>query len=282
MFMLIILLLAGCSPETELPTRTVYSFFVAGHTYGKPGVNNVGLHPPFVDQFELINDDPQMEFGVLTGDFVKDGAIAEFQEVTDQLNEKLDVPVHYAPGNHDLGDLSAYLSYYGSTFSAFEFENDLFILLDPTSSNWSITGKQLGFLNQTLEAHRNSVNHIFVCFHQLLWWEEGTLFEDYPPNSLAGRSGSVNFYTEVLPLLQGSPIPVVCFAGDIGAHWNQPGCMYYESGNTTFVASGMGGETQDNFVIVSVMGDGSLDYQLVALNCDTGTDCMGALEDYYP
>ena len=26
---------------------TSYSFFVAGHVYGAPGVNNVGVHPPF-------------------------------------------------------------------------------------------------------------------------------------------------------------------------------------------------------------------------------------------
>lgn len=282
LFFVVAVMVMGCNSAPDLPPRTLYSFFVAGHAYGKPGVNNVGLHPPFVDQFEVINQAPQMEFGVLTGDVVKDGSHAEFQEVTDQLNAKLDVPVHIAPGNHDLGDLAAYTSYYGPTFSAFTHEGDLFILLDPNEAQWSIRGKQLGFLKESLETHRFAVNHVFVFFHQMLWWEPNNQFQNIVPNSEAGRVTPTNFSTEVLPMLENLPIPVVCFAGDIGAHWNHPAVMYYTNGQMTYIASGMGGEVEDNFVIAHVMGDGTIQYELIGLNCPTGTQCLGALEDHFP
>ena len=274
-------LFTGCTPD-ELPPRLVYSFFVAGHGYGKPGVNNVGLHPPLVEQFDLINDYPGMQFGVLTGDFVIGGLPQEFQEVTDQVAAELDVPVYYTMGNHDLINYSYYLSSIGNPQWSFVHERDLFIGLDPNYNGWSIRRKQMQFLQDAIDEHRYTVNHVFVFFHQLLWWEPDNQFQNFPPNSEANRNPPVNFFPEVLPVLESQPAPVVCFAGDIGAHWNLPACMYYQQGQTTFIASGMGGETRDNFVIVEVMSDGSLRYKLVGLNCETGTDCMGALEDYTP
>lgn len=50
-----------------------YSFFVAGHVYGSPGVDNAGVHPPFKNQFEYLKNDPTMKFGVFTGDIVPIG-----------------------------------------------------------------------------------------------------------------------------------------------------------------------------------------------------------------
>ena len=50
----------------EIPVR--YSFFVAVHTYGKPGVNHGGFCPPFESKLNLIKNDTLMQFGLLTGD----------------------------------------------------------------------------------------------------------------------------------------------------------------------------------------------------------------------
>ena len=33
-----------------------YSFYIAGHTYGKPGVKSNGLYDPFTEKFHLINE----------------------------------------------------------------------------------------------------------------------------------------------------------------------------------------------------------------------------------
>lgn len=40
----------------------LYSFLVADHTYGKPGVNNKGFHPPFKDKFQYIQSRPEQWF----------------------------------------------------------------------------------------------------------------------------------------------------------------------------------------------------------------------------
>ena len=65
---LILLLLVSCESEKIYKK---YSFFVAGHTYGEPRIDNVGFHPPFKDKFEIINEDELISFGVLTLNLLK-------------------------------------------------------------------------------------------------------------------------------------------------------------------------------------------------------------------
>ena len=31
-----------------------YSFFIAGHTYGAPGIDNEGVHPPFKNKVDCV------------------------------------------------------------------------------------------------------------------------------------------------------------------------------------------------------------------------------------
>jgi len=54
-----------------------YSFFVAGHVYGAPGVNNVGFHPPFKHKLAYIQGRPEISLGVLLGDIVSPYPIAQ-------------------------------------------------------------------------------------------------------------------------------------------------------------------------------------------------------------
>ena len=59
-------LLCICSLAQSDSTK--YSFFVAGHAYGKPGVNKKGFHLPFKDKFNYIQNRTEIKFGILTGD----------------------------------------------------------------------------------------------------------------------------------------------------------------------------------------------------------------------
>ena len=44
-----------------------YSFFVAGHVYGKPGVDNAGFHPPFKQKLsELMTSDAPADLGAVS------------------------------------------------------------------------------------------------------------------------------------------------------------------------------------------------------------------------
>jgi len=78
-------LFLSCSNQGQVETKA-YSFFVAGHTYGKAGVNNVGFHPPFKNKLERIRNHDLMSFGVLTGDIVHEPTAQDWQEVDDDIN----------------------------------------------------------------------------------------------------------------------------------------------------------------------------------------------------
>ena len=60
-------------PSKDLNNRG-YSFYVAGHTYGTPGVGSDGLYAPFTEKFHIINQYKPIKFGFLLGDIVKEAS----------------------------------------------------------------------------------------------------------------------------------------------------------------------------------------------------------------
>lgn len=267
--------------KTKTPPITPsieYSFFIAGHTYGKPGVNNIGLHPPFKEKFEFLKSDTTLAFGIFTGDIVIEGTNQEWDEVDIDISE-LGLPFHFAVGNHDMSDRTLYENRYGDTYFSFIQNEDLFIILDPNLDEWDIAGDQLDFLKDELNTHANSVNHIFVFFHQLLWWTSDNIYQDVVLNSTQGRADTINFWTEVEPLFHQLENKVVMCAGDVGAHPTGDEYMYHTYDNITLIASGMGGEERDNIVIIDVYDDQSIGYRLIALN-GNDINALGKLEDY--
>jgi len=254
-----------------------YSFYIAGHTLGKPGVDNEGLHPPFKAKFDFINNVSSIDFGVFTGDIVIESNERNWNEVDADITE-LDKPVFFAAGNHDITDRELFESRYGRTYSSFVHESDLFIILDPNIDNWNISGDQLTFLENTINANRD-VNNIFVFFHQVLWWSPDNEYNGVMPNSLDGRAESVNFWSEVVPLFTTLNSDVFFFSGDLGAFPNGSEFMHDSFGNITLIASGMGGGIRDNIVIIAVREDGSTGLRLIALN-GTDPNALGDIEDF--
>ena len=49
--------------ETPEYSPISHSFFIAGHTYGSPGVDNEGFHPAFKNKFNFIQNDVNVDFG---------------------------------------------------------------------------------------------------------------------------------------------------------------------------------------------------------------------------
>jgi hypothetical protein len=258
-------------------TEASYSFFVAGHSYGKPGVDNEGFHPPFKEKFNLIQKD-EIQFGVLTGDIVWTGTEQNWNEI-DRDIDSLGIPVYFAAGNHDMTDRALFEQRYGDTYYHFTVNHDLFIVLDPNLDYWNISGEQFRFLEHTVTHYKDSCDYIFVFFHQLLWWQEDNRYKNVIPNSFSGRADTVNFWTVVEPLFHDLPKPVVMFAGDVGAGSWSADYMYHSYDNITFIASGMGEGPGDNFVIVHITADKKIDYELIDL---TGGDIhgLGALTEY--
>jgi len=280
---ILIFTFACCRTNTDIPDITQnksYSFFVAGHTYGKPGVDNAGVHPPFKRKIDLIKSDTLIKFGILTGDIVLNGTAKNWDEVDKDI-EELGVPVYFAAGNHDMSDRELFESRYGKTYYSYVYNNDLFIILDPNLDSWNISGEQLQFLTDELREKAGDAADIFIFFHQVLWWSADNIFNNLQVNSLALRADTINFWSEVEPLFHSLPNSVYLFAGDVGAYDNGDEFMYYHYDNITFIASGMGGEARDNFVIVDVQPDKTVSFRLIALNGDD-INSLGRLEDYRP
>ena len=148
-----------------------YSFFVAGHPYY--GKGDLGIFPPFFNEFSKINNRDEISFGVFVGDIVKTPSVYAWDRVDEDL-DSLDVEVHFAVGNHDMKDRNLYEQRYGITYYDFTYQNDLFIILDPNIDNWNISGEQLFYLKDLLHQKNLWVDNIYVFFHQLF-----TIFNYY-------------------------------------------------------------------------------------------------------
>ncbi|MEX0290466.1 MAG: metallophosphoesterase [Flavobacteriaceae bacterium] len=259
-----------------------YKFFVAGHAYGSPHEphENKGLHPPFKEKLGLIKNDTDILFGILTGDVVYKASLKqEWEELEADLLET-GKRIFVAPGNHDVAkkdQRALFTKMFGASYRSFQKGKDLFIILDPNLDKWNISGEQLKWLREKVIPKAEKAKNVFVFFHQLLWWAKDNDYRKYRPNSPSGRAEEINFFTEVFPLFKNLNKPVYMFAGDTGAF--KKGIMYHKEGDITFIASGMGGRKEDNFIITTIHKDSKVSFELVALNGDDKA-AMGSLEEH--
>jgi hypothetical protein len=251
-----------------------YSFFVAGHTYGEPGAEFLGPHPPFREFFPQIND-RSPDLGVFTGDIVPLGTPGNWDAVDVALTE-LASPVHFVVGNHDMTNRSLFVSRYGPTYYSFEYAGDLYVILDGELDLCNILGEQMEFLQQALNG--TDAQNVFVFVHKLIWIAEDTPYYVLHDkiNNTQGYDYQSNFWTEVEPLLHDLDAQVYVIAGDVGVAWAMP--LFYESyDNVTLIASGMGGAVEENFLIFDVDSQG---VQIQVQRLDSQPLSGGAIEAY--
>jgi len=277
-------LTVSCSNDASTDTDDTYAFFVAGHTYGNTSNKNPGLHPPFKKEFDSIRAYPHMAFGVLVGDIVLRGDKESWDAVDREIAE-LGIPLYLVPGNHDVyDDYELFKHRYGdreheyASYRSIRNNEDLMILLDGNLDDWNITGDQLAFLEEALTVNREQVNHVFIFVHQLIWWDEHTVFKNIVHNWPPYTPDTTNYWGTLEPMFQDYPAPVFLFAGDLGIFERTTPYMYYKENNVTYVATGMGSEVNDNYLFVTVRPDGEVDFDLIALQGDRRR--FGNLEDY--
>lgn len=265
---------------TTMSGQRPYKFFIAGHTGGLSGLNNEGLHPPFMRTMDQYKGTTSLSFGVLLGDMVtKDPTATDWEEVRADV-EKFGMPIYFTPGNHDLEDPALYQEYIGDRYYHFIYEKDLFIVLDPLLDRWNISGNQLGFLQEVLDQNYRSVDHIFVFFHQVLWWERENKYGKVRPNSKEGRAAQINFWDTIVPLFHALPNRVTMCAGDMGgAPWSHS-LMYDRNENIEFIGTGMGSGRADNFVVMDVDERKNISYEVVCLDTIV-YHCMGPIENHH-
>lgn len=271
-----LLILISLNLNTYSQNDTIYSFFVAGHVYGNPGANNIGVHPPFAQKFNYIKSNSKIEFGVFTGDIVSPFPIEQDWIEIDENVDSLGIPVYFCVGNHDMENRPLYEERYGRTYNATIQNNDLFIFLDPNIDSWNISGDQITFIDSCLNLISNNTSNIFVFSHQVLWKEKNTDFSYIGINSSAGRADTINFWSTIAPKFHNLENNVVFFAGDVGAPWATT-ATYDKIDNLTFITSGMGGNTKDNFLISHVMANGNINYEIICLDT-VNSNCIPDLK----
>ena len=251
-----------------------YSFFTAGHTS-----HYIGLNPRFVNHFEFIDSYESMNFGFLLGDMVTANPQEEDWLAVEQDLIDLNTFHYKVAGNHDIEDRELYQSRYGETYYSMIYENDLFVVLDPNIDGWSISGSQLEFFKETIQQNKDSVDHIFIMHHQLLWKVPGKLYEEVQWNSNSGRDEDVNFWSAVIPEVQGIECGVYFYSGDLGGTPWSSSFMYDSFLNIHFIGTGMGHSDGENMVITDIMSDGSIKFKLICLS-SSEKYCFGELTDY--
>jgi len=248
-----------------------YSFFVAGHVYGKPdGAAYNGIYEPFKSNSKL-NDCVFMPLGFLLGDVVKEASNHEFNILKNDIRSIGNkTHIYISPGNHDVGTgpynakRDIYVQNFGETFKYFKYEKDLFILLDANLNNWNIIDDQLQML-KSLNSGEKEYNNVFIFSHQVIWADTSNKhFSGLIVNSYEGKSEKVNFWNEVFPVINGIGEKVFMFAGDVGAFNNNSEFFYDNILGVDFFATGMGGGKRDNFLLIHVNHD-KVDLELVQL-----------------
>jgi hypothetical protein len=265
--------------------KLAYSFFVAGHVYGAPSDTNLGIYPAFKAKFDYINAQPNMKFGVFTGDIVRHPK-AENWDAVDADIKLLNVPVYFAPGNHDASGGKLYKSRYPTSFQTFDAAHfkkknwlDRMVILNPLRKGWSISGQQLEMFAKPLPKKAEQKN-LFVFAHQLIWWTPENNFRYMYPNSADGLQLPTNYWSTVEPMLQKSDAEnVFLFAGDVGANSHFNSINYHRVGKIHYIAQGMGGRYRDNFIIVDVYQDGSVKTRLIPLKSNP-ENTLGNVSDY--
>ena len=256
-----------------------YSFFVAGHTYGAPGDSTPGLYRPFLNSFPILTESPRMAFGFLAGDIVQQST-QEHWDAVDRDLAPLPMMTFKVAGNHDYGKEYWHRAQrYGPSWFSFQFYDDLFIVLDGTWDNWSIRNHQFDFLKNTLKTKTAEVNRVFIIVHQLIWIVNDKFFDPVTVNDPKFVPKNSNYATHVRQVLFAADKPLYLIAGDLGANEQASPLMFHQDGEVTYLATGMGGGTHDNLLILNIHTDGTVNIVPIALN-GNDPNALGPIEGF--
>lgn len=266
--MLLLVASLCCWNITHAQDTSRYSILVAGHAYGAHAGTNIGLHPPFLKRLAL-EDTTDVEALFLTGDIVSRSTLASWAQVEKEL-AALGLNAYYVMGNHDDNTIghNVFIAKHGALYYSFTIHDDLYIVLNSTESDRSISSAQLTFLSNTLQ---NSTSHrVFVFFHEVLWnsHDKYRLVRSNSRSRYDQIKTVSNFWQKVAPLLNGySDRDFYLFAGDVGGNPDAIAASYDQWDNMTLLTSGMGEVPDENYLRVDIAPD-TVSFTLRALSSE--------------
>ncbi len=249
-------------------TDSSYSIIVAGHAYGAHEGGNIGLHPPFLEKLKQ-NVDSNTRYIFLTGDIVNYSTSESWQQVEQELSD-IGVNSCYVMGNHDDNSIGhdVFQEKHGGIYYSFTSGNELYIVLNSTESDRSISPAQLEFLDNILTNTDSNWSRVFIFFHEVIW-NSNEKYRLVRSNSRSRYDQMIyhsNFWNEVYPMLTALPDKeFYLFAGDVGGNPDAIAASYDKWENVTLISSGMGEVVDENYLKADILPDTVL-FTLIPLN----------------
>ncbi len=268
-FRLLIIVLLSINSITNAQVDTSYSFLVAGHAYGAHDGGNLGLYPALLNSLNS-GYDSNAAFIIFTGDIVNQSTPESWQQVEDELASYA-LPYYYVMGNHDANTTGwqIFEDKYGSTYYAFYSQTELFIVLNSTEEQRSISPNQLDFLEEQVNLAGDTIQNIFIFFHEVLW-NSHEKYIGVRSNSRSRYDQIVNYsnyWEDVHPMLLSKPEKnFYVISGDVGGNPDAIATFYDKWDNITLISSGMGEVEDENYLLVQVYTKDSIEFELVPLN----------------
>jgi len=247
---------------------SAYSILVAGHAYGAHAGKNIGLHPPFLDKLRT-NIDNKVAALFLTGDLVNNSTSASWTQVEAEL-AGLGLTSYYVMGNHDNNTIghAVFQKKHGGTYYSATIQNELYIVLNSTESDRSISPAQLKFLEGVLKNAVSSQKRVFIFFHEVIW-NNLEKYKHVRSNSRSRYGYMINisnFWNQVFPMLTAYPEKkFYLIAGDVGGNPDAIAASYDRWENVTLISSGMGEVPDDNYLKFDILPD-TVNFTLIPLN----------------
>jgi len=252
-------------PNSATREPQEFDFFVVGHLYGSPGIDDKMPARLLLQRLpDIVDADP--DFIVSLGDMVFRKNQTEFANLEEAFLKKLPFPLYNTPGNHDVAnDRTLYESYFGEqTYFGKKYGSTSLIFLDTERVKCGLDEPQLQFLKQEIGQAVTDPETRFI----LVFMHKALVFQNVEMRSQHNEQAMPNVWdcqnkNDANPLMEdifrpaAKKKPVVIFAGDVGAWGNLS--PYYQRDPwlpLTLVMTGLGDSPQDNIVRVRVSPNG--------------------------
>jgi hypothetical protein len=210
------------APVTAKPVNQAPGTFRFAILPDRTGGNRPGIFEAAIDKLNLLQPEFVLSVGDLIDGYTLDPQVIDAQWAEfDALVNRLGMPFHYVPGNHDISNpvmLEAWKQRHGPPWSSFVYQDVLFVILHTEDRPLGGIGQeQVAWLQQTLAAHAN-VRWTLVFCHQPLWRETDQRGFEQVRAALKGRKFTVfasHYHTYLKSSVDGMDAYVLATAGGV-------------------------------------------------------------------
>ena len=255
-------------------------FLVAGHIYDKLDESSSYPAMTLLANLALFREE-DFDMLFLLGDIVWNSTNENFENLEKYFLTQVKIPIFNAVGNHDVARREIYEERYGSTVYAFEYKQNLFIILDTNLKYYDLTSDEVTFIKSVItdKLQTKNITHIHILMHHVLFLEDEEIIgkQVIKPNSGDGASETFRKLIEDVLYPASASAPLHIYAGDVGAFGNlSPLYKKSETHPIYFFATGLGNNEEDSVLIVEENLDSTLSVTPFSLS---GNEML-AIEDY--